>query len=86
MTTTILQEDIDKATIHYREHGAICDGCVVFQAAKRNGIPIADVFANEISLENGKFFPLAQDAQEVTGLVPSAWPSTLGKKITLPDL
>lgn len=82
MTTTIIQADIDKAVKEYGDRKSICKCCVIFQAAKRVGVPVYEVYSNVLRLQNGKEVPHGGDS--ITCLRPEYWQESLGQKIKLP--
>lgn len=86
MTTTITQEDIDKANKAFAAKNSLCTTCVVFQAFTRNNIPVAECFLSNALLNSGEQVELDLTAQEITHLDRHNWQSALGKTITLPDL
>lgn len=84
MQVTIIQQDIDKAKETYEIKGIVCQSCLIYQALKRNNVPVDGVAFDRFDLLDKSIHKLSKSAQQLTNSLISDWQSYIDAEIELP--
>ena len=86
MKVKITKKDLKKAQAGIERGKFLSECCLIYQAAKRVGLPIVLVSYSFIKFKDRESFDLDESTRKITRANKKNWPQFVGQTIELPDL